>query len=99
MRAPSHEVGVDRPLLGGQAAAEVAGDGGEGDVDDGAVEESDERPQDGDHEDESLLGVICRVIARALPCPHARAPGDIVKGWAGPPSLQPVRGIPRSVVS
>ena len=35
------QVAVNNPLLGGQAAAEVAFDGRQGQVDDGAVEEGD----------------------------------------------------------
>jgi hypothetical protein len=53
-RAESEEVGVDDPLLQREAAAEVALDRGQRDVDDRGVEERDERPEDAGREDEMV---------------------------------------------
>ena len=46
-----HQVAVEDPLQAGQVGVEVAADGGQGDVDDAAVEEGDPRPEHrgGDH--------------------------------------------------
>ena len=53
-RAERQEVGVRRPLLAGQPAAEVLFDRGQGHVDDGRVDRDDGRPQNGCDENQAL---------------------------------------------
>jgi hypothetical protein len=55
-RGQGDEVGVERPLLAGQSAAEVVADVGQRHVDDGGVEERDPGPGDGGRDEPAARG-------------------------------------------